>query len=324
MSEPLFEQYKAALRRGHLAAIAGRLDEALDAYGEAARLVPDRALPFASRGTVLHRLDRWPEAAEAFALALRTSPDDEATLRARAAAREERGMLSGAAEDFERLAFVLDVASRGPDAIEAARKAVALESTPARTALVARLTEASPRAAGPVAPPDATPEAEAEPAAPRVVPPTAAETARAEQTSDPAQSWPLVDQPTPHPAPMEGPPPDPDALLNEAADLLEAGNLEGASERMLTAALVHRAAGRLDASLDICLQLLAISPGDPHVHLAIANLQLDHGWTALAKEKIDLLLQLTALTGDTQAEADAHGLAAERLRDEPAAASAGH
>ena len=78
---------------------------------------------------------------------------------------------------------------------------------------------------------------------------------------------------------------------------------------MLTAVLVHRAAGRLDAALDICLQLLAIVPGDPHVHLAIANLQLDHGWTALATEKIELLLRLTALTGDTQAEADVHGLA---------------
>ena len=321
MSEPLFEQYKAALRRGHLAAIAGRLDDALDAYGEAARLVPDRALPFASRGTVLHRLDRWPEAAEAFDLALRTSPDDEATLRARAAAREERGMLSGAAEDFERLAFVLDVASRGPDAVDAAQKAVALESTPARTALVARLADAATRVTAKGIPQEATSVGDI--ALSRVVPPTAAETARAEQTSDPAQTWPLVDQPTPHPAPPEGPPPDPDALLNEAAELLEAGNIEGASEKMLRAVLVHRAAGRLDAALDICLQLLSIVPGDPHVHLAIANLQLDHGWTALAKEKIELLLQLTALTGDTQAEADVHGLAAERLRDEPASASAG-
>ena len=280
-------------------------------------------MPFASRGTVLHRLDRWPEAAEAFDLALRTSPDDEATLRARAAAREERGMLSGAAEDFERLAFVLDVASRGPDAIEAAEKAVALESTPARIALAARLSDAATRAAGQGARQDATPAIDGELSSPRVVPPTAAETARAGQTADPAQTWPLVDQPSPHPAPMAGPPPDPDALLTEAAELLDAGNVEGASEKMLTAVLVHRAAGRLDAALDICLELLSIVPGDPHVHLAIANLQLDHGWTALATEKIELLLQLTALTGDTQAEADVHGLASERLRDEPAPAPAG-
>ena len=46
------------------------------------------------------------------------------------------------------------------------------------------------------------------------------------------------------------------------------------------------------------------------------------GWTALATEKIDLLLRLTALTGDTQAEADVHGLASERLRDEVVGSSA--
>jgi len=305
VSEPLFEQYKAALRRGHLAAIAGRLDEALDGYGEAARLVPERPLPFASRGTVLHRLDRWPEAAEAFDQALRLSPDDEATLRARAAAREERGMDSGAAADFERLALVLDVAGRGQDAIEAAQKSVALEATPARTALAARLADAATRAAELGARRDAA--APVDGAAPATG----------------GGTWPAIDLPTPQPVPQEGPPPEPEALLNEAAELLEAGNVEAAAERMLTAVLVHRAAGRLDAALDICLQLLSVVPGDAHVHLAIANLQLDHGWTALAKEKIELLLRLTALTGDTQAEADAHGLAAERLRDEPAPATAG-
>jgi hypothetical protein len=107
--------------------------------------------------------------------------------------------------------------------------------------------------------------------------------------------------------------------MAEAADLYDAGDVAGAGEKMLTAVAVHRAAGRLDAALDVCFQLLAIDPGDPHVHLAIANLQLDRGWTPLAREKIELLLRLTSLTGDTQAEADVHGLAAERLRDEPVA-----
>ena len=89
MNGSLFDQYKAALRRGHLAALAGNLDEALEAYAGAARLVPDRALPVASQGTVLHRLDRWPEAAAAFERALQLAPDDEAALRARAVERSE-------------------------------------------------------------------------------------------------------------------------------------------------------------------------------------------------------------------------------------------
>ena len=35
MTEALYERYKDALRRGHVAAQRGRLEEALDAYGEA-------------------------------------------------------------------------------------------------------------------------------------------------------------------------------------------------------------------------------------------------------------------------------------------------
>jgi hypothetical protein len=121
---------------------------------------------------------------------------------------------------------------------------------------------------------------------------------------------------------MVGPPPDPEELLAEAALVLEAGEVDAARDLMLTAVSVHRAAGRIDAALDICLNLLAIAPGEPRVHLAIANLQLDRGWSAVATEKLDLLVRLTSLTGDTQAEADVHGLASERLRDDPAASTA--
>jgi len=330
VSEPLFEQYKAALRRGHMSSLAGHLDEALEAYREAARLVPERALPLASQGTILHRLDRWPEAAEAFDAALRIVADDETTLRARATAREERGMRSGAAEDFERLAFVLDVAGRSSEAIEAAEHAAALDPKPARAALAERLAEAATRrAAAPVAPasevaadPLAEPELDLEPP-PRIVPETDAEVARNARLDDPAASWPALDMPSPPPAPIEGPPPDPEAVMTEAAELFEAGDTAGAADRMLTAVAVHRAAGRLDAALDVCFQALAIAPGDPRVHLAIANLQLDRGWTPLAREKIELLIRLTSLTGDTQAEADVHGLAAERLRDVPVGSASG-
>lgn len=364
MSGSLFEQYKAALRRGHVAALAGDLEAALDAYAAAARLVPERALPIASQGTVLHRLDRWPEAAEAFDRALRMAPDDEAALRARARAREERGLHSGAAADYERLAFVLDVAGRSADAAEAARHAANLEPSAAREALADRLSAAANHAAdlAPAAPvlplggarPDAIADAETglgaetdtgvdvppEPA-PRIAAESAALTARiAELGTQPewvdmgdrpvgagvagdvdSGSWPPVDLPSPPAPPLEGPPPDPEALLAEAAALTAAGDTAGARDRMLLAVTVHRAAGRLDAALEVCLQLLTIAPGDPQVHLAIANLQLDRGWTALATEKLELLLRLTSLTGDTQAEADVHGLASERLRDDAASAS---
>ena len=322
MSGPLFEQYREALRRGHMSTLAGRFEDALEAYREAARLVPERTLALASQGTVLHKLDRWPEAAEVFDAALRVAPDDETTLRARGTAREERGMRSGAAADFERVAFVLDVAGRASEAAEAARRASELDATPARTALAERLARTvagspaeTPRSAG------AEPAAEEDqielPPPPRIVAETDAEAARNANANNPAESWPALDMPSAPPPPIVGPPPDTEGLMAEAAALYDAGDAAGAGEKMLTAVAVHRAAGRLDAALDVCFQLLAIAPGDPHAHLAIANLQLDRGWTPLAREKIDLLVRLTSLTGDTQAEADVHGLAAERLRDEP-------
>jgi tetratricopeptide (TPR) repeat protein len=303
-----------------MSSLSGSLDQALEAYQEAARLVPERALPLASQGTILHRLDRWPEAAASFDAALRIVPDDETTLRARATAREERGMVSGAAEDFERLAFVLDVAGRSGEAIEAAEHANALEPKPARAALAGRLTRAGDSGASSASPSD---HDEDLPPLPRIVPETDAEVARHANLNDPAESWPALDMPSPPPAPIEGPPPDTESLMAEAAELFEAGDTAGAGDRMLVAVAVHRAAGRLDAALDVCFQLLAISPGDARVHLAIANLQLDRGWTPLAREKIDLLVRLTSLTGDTQAEADVHGLAAERLRDVPVGAANG-
>jgi tetratricopeptide (TPR) repeat protein len=356
VSDSLFEQYKAALRRGHVAALAGELETALEAYRVAARLVPERALPIASQATVLHRLDRWPDASEAYDRALRIAPDDQATLRARARARAERGLHTGAAGDLERLAFVLDVAGSSAEAAQAARRAAELAPSAAREALAARLAVAAAPSTVPV--PDVG-EVDAEVVAPgnALVPvvepddlddmlveephrsPEVASAASralaariAELGTQPAwveanpllvpgsdadgRAWPGVDLPSPPPPPIEGPTPDPETLLAEAAELIAAGDLAAARDKMLLAALVHRAAGRLDAALEVCLQLLTTAPGDPQVHLAIANLQLDRGWTALATEKIELLRILTTLTGDTQAQADVHGLAAERLRDD--------
>ena len=372
MSESLFEQYKAALRRGHMATLAGELDDALAAYDAAAGLVPERALPLASRGTVLHRLDRWPEAAEAFDRALQLSADDEAALRARASARAERGLASGAAADYERLALVLDVAGRVAPAADAARRAAELEPSASRTALADRLGAAAGLLADQLPPPGATPPValdssiatEAAPGEAAAVddPWSAAldqrrleglgsaadaEAAEADHPvadaatfqPDPLSlasdapdappdgatggTWPGIDLPSPPPPPIEGPPPDPEDLVAEAALVLEQGEVDAARDLLLTAARVHRDAGRIDAALEICLNLLSIAPGDPRVHLAIANLQLDRGWTGVATEKIDLLVRLTSLTGDTQAEADVHGLASERLRDEPAPSTAG-
>jgi tetratricopeptide (TPR) repeat protein len=488
VTRPLFEQYKDALRRGHLAARALKIDDALAAYADAARLAPDRAAPHTSTATVLHRSGRDVDALAAFERALAIARDDEPTLRARAAVFRDMGRLASAAADLERLAEALDADGRRADALVAARESVTLTANAARRALVARLEapedDSAPRArptaveraaaAKPPAarsapaPQPATPagahvtpapklgaeplaaaseddpfaarlaavhetlEAEtasddrpaveppppAEPASPApaassstlldlydapidagasapakpsrngVAPPDLADAANLadprelmeaqdlglspeaaapaapkapigfmgpdvapaedewsapvrrssfdlapgvhgdalvqleEDESGAAIPWPAIDLPSAPPPPIVGPPPDPETLMAEAHALIDGGNPKDARNLMLTAVMVHRAAGRPDAALDVCLQLLALAPGDAHVHLAIAGLQLDRGWRTLATDKIGLLLRLTALTGDTQAEADAHALAAERLRDETPASFA--
>jgi tetratricopeptide (TPR) repeat protein len=307
VSQPLFEQYRDALRRGHAALLEGRLDEALEAYAQAARLVPDRALPHASAAAALLQLRRPDEALEAFERALRLSPDDEATLRARAGALRDLGRSSEAAADLDRLAAILAAAGRTEAALDAARGALHLEATDARRAEVARLE-------APETPPPGPPPPDAVPAPPDPAP--APLDAAADGPADPGADWPAIDLPSP-PMALPAEPADPETLVANAAELLAAGSTDAARDQLLQVVAIHRAAGRPDAALDACFQLLSIAPGDPAVHLAIANVQLDRGWSEFASDKIGLLLRLTTLTGDTQAAADTHALAAERLRDDP-------
>ncbi len=339
MSQPLFELYKDALRRGHLAVIDGRLDDALASYREAGDMAPDRALPYASMATVLHRLGRSDEAIAAFDRALEMAPDDDATRRARWVALEEMGRVVDT--PFQAARRDADIgAEPPPDGLaEAAFEAATLDE---RLGLI-------PDGAHPRGAPEDTHQAfndrrvddedrvadedRAHDDADRVrdnaeqvgfgpgfeTPGPYLPFEEGTEGEAAAVSWPAIDLPSPPPPPLVGPPPDPRLLAEEATVLADKGDLDGARDLLLTVVEAHREAGQPDAALDACLQLLAMAPGDARAHIALAGLQLDQGWRAVATDKIALLLRLTALTGDTQAEADTHALAAERIRDEPMA-----
>ncbi|HYM82832.1 MAG TPA: hypothetical protein VEY67_01605, partial [Candidatus Dormibacteraeota bacterium] len=145
MSEALYERYKDALRRGHVAAMHGRSDAALAAYVEAATIAPDRALPHVSIGGVYQRSGRSRDALAAFDAALVRAPRDEGALAGRASALESLGRRSEAATTLDDLAAAQEAAARLADAADTARRALALAESRARRraveALVTRLRE---------------------------------------------------------------------------------------------------------------------------------------------------------------------------------------
>jgi tetratricopeptide (TPR) repeat protein len=310
MSGSLYERYKDALRRGHLAALRGRLETALAAYREASRMAPDRALPYVGLGGVLARLGRSEEALAAYTAALGRSPSDEAALRGRADVQAELGRRTDAAATLDRLAGVLDGQGRLADACDVARRALELAESRGRrkgfVALVARLREASgdPAAAEALARAMSVLEVD-----PSVAPGPTTTVAVTATDLEPAKEL----------AASEPPPisPDPGALTLAVEAAIDAGDLDETRRAAVLAVDGHRSLGQLHAAIDACYEALAIAPADPEIHFALAELYLDLGWQTLSTDKLVLLGRLLELTGDTAARARLCALVAARFADEP-------
>jgi tetratricopeptide (TPR) repeat protein len=306
MSGSLYEGYKEALRRGHLAALRGRLEMALTAYREASRMAPDRALPYVGLGGVFARLGRPDDALAAYAAALARAPGDEGALRGRADVEAEMGRRAEAAATLDRLAAVLEGHGRLADASDVARRALELAESRGRrkgfAALVVRLREASGDPAAAEALARAMSVLEVDP----TVRPGPAEAGADVEPVEPAAP--------PEPPP---PPPDPGALTQAVEAAIDAGNLDETRQTVVLAVRGHRSLGQLHAAIDACYEALAIAPADPDIHLALAELYLDRGWRTLSADKLVLLGRLVELTGDTAARARVCALVAARFADEP-------
>jgi tetratricopeptide (TPR) repeat protein len=293
MSEALYERYKDALRRGHVAAMRGRFAEALEAYGEAAGIAPDRALPLTGIAGVLLRLGKRTEALATFDAALDRAPADEAALRGRADLLVSSGDRVGAAETLDRLAAALDAAGRLPAAADAARRALELaESRGRRSAVrgyVARLQEATDD--------------------PEAVEALARSSAVLETGlgGAPAGSG---DIPTELPF-------DPSEAIGAVEEAAAGDDPARTRTLALAAAEGHRAVGQASTAIDACYMALAGSPADAMLHLTLAELYLDQGWRTLAADKLVLLHRLATLTEDAETIDRVRTLAAARLADEP-------
>ena len=122
----LYERYKDALRRGHVASLRGRYEAAIGAYSEAAAIAPDRALPHGAIGGIFVKMGRPADALESYGRALAIAPRDEQALKGRAELLAAVGRRVEAAELLDRLAAVFDSNGRLADASDAARRALEL------------------------------------------------------------------------------------------------------------------------------------------------------------------------------------------------------
>lgn len=310
MTGTLYEGYKDALRRGHLAALRGRLETAVAAYREASRMAPDRALPYVGLGGVLALLGRPDEALAAYAAALGRAPADEGALRGRADVQAETGRRADAAATLDRLAAVLEGQGRLAEASDAARRALELAESRGRrrgfVALVARLRQASGDPAAAEALERALSVLEVDPSmapGPAAVPDVEAGSGQPGAAVAPAQ--PAL------------PPSDPGALTLAVEAAIDSGDVDETRRTAVVAAAGHRSLGQLHAAMDACYEALAIAPADPEIHLALAEIYLDRGWRTLSADKLVLLGRLIELTGDSAARARLCAMVAARFADEP-------
>ena len=306
MSGSSYEGYKEALRRGHVAALRGRLDVAVAAYREASRIAPDRALPYVGLGGVLARLDRVDEALAAYRSALERSPDDEGALRGRADLLSTAGRPAESAASLDRLAAVLERAGRLADACDVAGRALELAESRGRRRLVKSLVGRLRQATG-----DPTTAQAIERALSVLeVDPVAA------YGPDSAEAGPAAVDEVARPKVDLRAPPDPLALGLAFEAAIDAGDLDEARKRGVAAAAAHRTLGQFYASIDACYEALAIAPADPAIHFVLAQLYLDRGWRSLAADKLVLIGRLAQLTGDAPTKARLCDLAVRRFPDD--------
>jgi tetratricopeptide (TPR) repeat protein len=304
--EALYERYKEALQRGHVASVQGRVMDALTAYAEAAEIAPERATPHTSAGTALMRSGRAGEAIEQYEVALRLAPRDLPALRGRAGALQALDRRHEAADAYDALAEACDAAGKLADAVDAARRGLELAEGRERRRTLRTLVERL-RAAD-------------------LEDPERLALERALRVLDEGQVSPAVAAPADGTAVVAGdehdatepvlqaeaavpvrravldrdlpPDADPVSLAGAARAALDGDDPALAIERLLDVASAYRRAGSPDAALDACYAGLSVVPDHALLHLALVELYDERGWRPLADQKLALLDRLATLDAD--------------------------
>lgn len=304
MGETVFEKYKEALRVGHVASLRGRLEDAANAYREAISITPDRAVPRTALGRVLMQLGDAQGALDAFDGALVLEPRDDASLAGRAQALAALDRTADAALAQDELTLMRLAQDRRTEAAESARRALAFERPEGQREIHDRLAEALTVPAAVAAPDLAEALVDGPVADGSAAPPVDGIGHEPDVPYDLA-----VERPT---GPPETPV-DPEALIVAFEEAAARGDAESAAAAALAAARAYRADGRGTASIDACLQGIGVRPGHIDLHLLLADLAFDRGWTGEAEEAHRQLLRLAELDGDAAAAELVRGSAAGRL-----------
>jgi hypothetical protein len=118
-------------------------------------------------------------------------------------------------------------------------------------------------------------------------------------------------------APPDIAPPDPVATMASAEDAAARHDPIATRDLAQSAAVGLRAAGQIDAALDVCYLALATNPADPVLHLTMAELYIDRGWDSLAADKLVLLARIIDLTDDAPNRIRLCAIVARHLAEEP-------
>jgi tetratricopeptide (TPR) repeat protein len=318
--EALYERYKEALQRGHVASVQGRVMDALTAYAEAAEIAPERATPHSSAGAALMRSGRPGEAIEQYEVALRLAPRDLPALRGRAGALQALDRRHEAADAYDALAEACDAAGKLADAVDAARRGLELAEGRERRrtlrTLVERLRATDLEDPGRLALERALRVLDEGQAAPAVSAPadgTGVVAGDEHGAADPALQA-EAEVPARRAVLDRDLPPDADpVLMAEAAGAALDGDDPGlAIERLLDVASAYRRAGSPDAALDACYAGLSVVPDHALLHLALVELYDERGWRPLADEKLALLDRLATLDDDAGVVAEVARVRATR------------
>jgi tetratricopeptide (TPR) repeat protein len=272
VSADLYERYRDAVRTGHLAALRGANDQALRAYREATRVLPERAAPHVAIGRAQLSAGRPAEALTAFEAAVRLAPGDTTALdgAARALVELERG--EDAADLLDALATIFLEHDRQVDAVATLERAMELAGSPWRRAMLERLRGKQPEPAMDLSWLGVLPDGEDEPNAPKRTRP----------------------EPAARPVTSE---------VRGIAERVEVASANGDVPGLVAGARAFARADRLRAAVDACHDALTVAPDDPDVHRTLAAIYRRRGWERAARTTLRVLERYQRIV-DNPAELD--------------------